>query len=295
MNDKDNKPKETPQTHSAMLVDLQKKIVKVEDLAKKGSMPGCFIPADLSYLDLTEYLRKNAEEPHRKMIDISFSDAVSFILYVKEQKSSTTRIFAVLALGTTGASPSFNAILDFQGTEASATSWMTHEATLMLELTPEMQRWLDAQAVKFDQLHFAEFLEDNLSDITDPRAADVLEVVHNLHAKKDVQFRSALRQETGDVKFLFEETTESSGAGPKGDMEIPTRFRIEVAPFVGSDIEVIEARFKYRIHAGQLVFSYKLLQVEKLLEASVRAISEKIHTETEVPVYYGSVDRRNEF
>lgn len=56
-----------------------------------------------------------------------------------------------------------------------------------------------------------------------------------------------------------EETTANAGSSKgKGTIEIPERFTLRLAPFIGAAPVEITARFRYRIEDGRLLLNYKM-------------------------------------
>jgi len=246
----------------------------------------------LDAVDLVPYLEKYAAKPDRKRIHVTLTDADSFIAYLNEQKEKTTRIFATEA-DIDARSFCFEAPIDFIEGTGGAASWITHTVKLELETTPEFNTWTSRDGAFFGQVDFAEFLDDNLIDITDPPGADILEVVQNLQVKTDVAFRSNIRLDNGDVQLLYEETSEQSGAGAKGSIDVPTKFTLNIPVFRGTEPTPIDARFRYRLDRdnGRVRFGYRLSQVDRLVEAVVNVTAERIEKETAVPIFKGTFSR----
>ena len=147
-----------------------------------------------------------------------------------------------------------------------------------------------------DQATFAEFIEDNVKDITHhpeyentPSAADMLEISRTLEAKKNITFRQGTRLDNGQVQLTYNEEIDGR-AGEAGQLRIPEEFFIALKPFLGGDAFCVPARFRYRIQEGRLVMWYELVRADKVLEEAYNAVRAKIEGGiNEVPLYEATI------
>lgn len=209
---------------------------------------------------------------------ITLRDVASFLSYLERFKSSATRLFADRS------AKSVLAILDYHGREESGPrpSWCRHQVTLRFAPTDEWRIWTGASGRKMSQVEFAEFLEDNLPDIADPKGAEVLETARTLESNRSVTFRSSVRLKDGTSQLRYEET-EKTGA-----VEIPDRFVLGIAPYEGSDRFSLEARLRYRIEDGTLVLWFDLLRPQKVLDQVFADATSAIGEATSIPIWYGA-------
>lgn len=142
-------------------------------------------------------------------------------------------------------------------------SWRQHTVRLELQADADWEEWTSRDGKPMSQAQFAEFLEDVAHTVKEPRAADLIQIATTLHAKRSVDFSSALRTDNGDVQFTYNETT-SATAGQKGTLEIPTEFRIRLTPWLGvAPVEMV-AKLRYRVQQGQLSIWFKLLRPDRV-------------------------------
>ena len=103
---------------------------------------------------------------------------------------------------------------------------------------------------------------------------------------------SGARLQSGDVSLVYkEETTANAGSSKgKGTIEIPERFTLRLAPFIGAAPVEITARFRYRIEDGRLLLNYKMqrpdIAEKEAFDALVTQIGE--NTPEGVPVLFGT-------
>ena len=61
------------------------------------------------------------------------------------------------------------------------------------------------------QVDFATYLEDNAALFTDPKGADMLELIRNLEGHANVSINQAVKLQTGAIKLTFTEEVELQG------------------------------------------------------------------------------------
>lgn len=239
-------------------------------------------------------LERFADNPRRKRAKVTLEDQDSFARYVNQHKLAfVTALFGRIS----EAGGSFAAIMDYHTqnvlaaegdaieTAGETARWGEHRADFTLAFTPEWLRWTKKDGVPLSQLEFAEMIEDNLPDIMEPRAADLLEIVQDLTAKKDVNFKSTLRLDNGQVGLVYDETI--STGKRDGQIDLPREFTLSIAPFRGSPAVGIKARLRFRINDGVLEFVYRLNQPNKVLETAFDGARTYIAAQTGLPVLLG--------
>jgi uncharacterized protein YfdQ (DUF2303 family) len=257
---------------------------------------GLLVFSDKSVLQLERF----AANPRRKRAVVTANDQDSFARYVNAHK----RAFVTALFGQISESGgSFSGIIDFHeqyGADKPCSTqpepraypdglvpnWGEHRVNLTLAFTPEWVRWTKNDGVALAQLTFAELIEDNLPDIVHPQAADLLEIVQDLTAKKDVNFKSTSRLNNGQVGIIYDETITTGKR--EGQIDLPREFTISIAPFRGSAPVGINVRLRFRITDGVLQFVYRLNQPHKVLENAFDSARSYIEHQTQIPVLLGS-------
>lgn len=224
--------------------------------------------------------------PKRKRAWLRLVETRSFINYVKEHKSeNATHVFGV----ATEEGGKFTAFIDWHDRgEDAAANWGEHQVDLLLSTTPEWRRWLGSNSKLMSQEAFAEFLEDNLTDIVRPDAGHLIDIAQMLQGKKTAHFKSGKNLQNGAITLEYSETIETSGSRVNGDFQVPSEFFIGVCPFVGAEGVEIRARLRFRIvDGGKLHFAYILDRPYKVIEAAFTLAREQIETELGLKVHLG--------
>src|SRR6185369_12419611 len=90
----------------------------------------------------------------------------------------------------------------FNDHRAADAGWRDHRVDFKAEYTPEFDRWLlnNGASKARGQTEFAEFIEDNLADITEPFAQQLLNVATTIQATSGINFSSAKRLQDGQTQ-----------------------------------------------------------------------------------------------
>lgn len=243
----------------------------------------------------TENLEKLLSSPTRKRGITNLNDAESFIAVVLDQKNENTRLFSTIS------PPTFTAVFNHH---AAAAGWGDHKAKYDAPISPEWNAWVTADKKTMNQLDMAQFLESNMVDVVfiakaaatedkpaevygSPDGATLLEICRTLAAKKDVEFKSAVRLGDGSTQFTYNE--EVRGTAANGTLEIPEQFSIGVPVFENGEKYRQDVRFRYRIkEGGQLIMWLELIRPHKVIEDAVKQLRAKIANDTGLPVLNGS-------
>lgn len=157
----------------------------------------------------------------------------------------------------------------------SDAQWGDHRAELTLKRTDAWEHWLRLDGKLIGQEDFAEHIEDGLLDIVTPDGATMLEVAQSIQGTKSAEFKGARRLQDGNIGVEWVEETTAT-AGQRGDLEIPERFVLALAPFEGEDAYKVEARLRYRVRAGDLLLGYRLNRPGDVLRDAVDQVRDRL-------------------
>lgn len=226
----------------------------------------------------TEYLQ---EAPRRTKGDAAFTETESFVRYLDEFPGGDhdhRRIYASIEAGQ------IVAVLNDDISEAPA--WRDHRAHLALLRTPEWNAWRQKDGHMGTQVAFAEHLEVRLRDISDPPAADLVEVSRSFTASSEISFRSAHDLATGQTQFAYDEDVTTT-AGTK-QIAVPKVFTLTIALFRGTDPVLVTARLRYRLRGSDLTIGYILDLPDDAEESVLRDVLVSIETDTGIKPLMGT-------
>lgn len=245
------------------------------EIKQIGDTPVAIIPDGFDATSLEAHLGN----PTRKRGTVSLMSAESFSRYVGLHADSGTTVYGSIEPAV------FVAVLNDHA--STHPGWGDHVAQYNCPTSLEWKAWKAANGVPMTQEKFAKFIEDNLPDIVEPVAADMLEISRKLEAKKSVNFSSGIRLDNGQTQLTYEE--EIRGTADKGRLEVPEIFAIGVPVLEGGPKYRIEARLRYRIaEGGKLSMWFDLVRPQKSLEAAVDDVWKAIEAATGRTIFRGT-------
>ena len=261
------------QTEAAEIAALALQGVEVKTV---GDTPMVVIPEAHRVTDLEAFL----PHPTRKRGLTTLRDVQSFTRLVGQEKNSSTRIYGRYD------PPSFTAVFNDNGSYMAG--WQDHRALFDCPLSVEWKTWKAHDGRKMNQEEFAQFIENNLPDIAQPPAADMLEISRTLEAKKKVNFASGIRLANGQNQLTYEE--EISGTAAKGQIQVPEEFTIGIPVLEGGVKYAVTARLRYRIlDGGKMQMWFELVRPHKIIEDAVKEVWNLIEQETSLTVLNGGI------
>lgn len=223
------------------------------------------------------------QSPSRRQGNTTLRDPESFCRFVKEEETVETRIYGNIKEGR------FKAVFnDHCGDklERPVAGWRDYTATYSCPQSIEWATWKSKSGSTMSQVQFAQFIEDNLLDIAQPPAAEMLEISRTLEAKKKVNFAQGIRLSNGQNELTYEETIE--GTAGKGKFKIPEEFTIGIPVLEGGLRYAVQCRLRYRIgDGGQLTMWYEIIRPHKIMEDAITAVWVDIEEKTQRKIFNG--------
>lgn len=238
---------------------------------KFDETPVFILPSDMkveALKDIAEQHYQRQERPQQLKQSVQLTTEDSFVEYFNRYATESSTIFVDDKTSV------FTAVLDYHDDPAKP-AWKRHTANYSCPKTKEWGSWIECNNKKMTQEEFALFIEDNLKEIIKPNGADMLQIAANLKAKNDVDFKSAIRLDNGQVQFAYTETV-SGQAGLNGQMQIPEKIKLIIAPYFKGAAYEIEARFRYRITPQGLQMWYTLIRPHIFSDDAFTDIVEKV-------------------
>jgi uncharacterized protein YfdQ (DUF2303 family) len=224
-------------------------------------------PTGHETIDLAKFL----PAPRRKAGSVTLHDAASFAAYVNRHKTPATVLYAHREASKVVA------VINDHATDVPG--WGDHVAVLQIVHTKEWNHWAGKDGKLISQGEFAEHIEQGLEEITEPPAADMLELAQSFEAHSQVQFKSAKLLQDGSRQLVYQETVDAR-AGQSGNITIPREFTLGVAPYEGTDPYKVTARLRYRLQSEHLVLGYQLIRPEQILKAAFADVLAAIQADT---------------
>lgn len=223
------------------------------------------------------------EFPQHKRGHVHVRDVASLAAYHGKHADDWSEVYADLDGAT------ITTVLDAHMGESDGARWQAHRATLTMQQTPQWRTWTACDRQPMSQQVFAEFIEDNATDIAPGgpvAAADLLELAQQFHAHTKVEFKSGKRLKDGQTQFVYTETIDAK-AGERGTIEIPDAFDLVLAPFEDCEPYRVGARFRYRLNGGDLRLFYQLFDPDKVFRDAVLQVVALAEAECDLKIMRG--------
>lgn len=227
------------------------------------------VPEGYQHKDITEAIEQAQAAPSRKRGVFTLKDVDSLLVYLQDQKAQEGAYVY--------ADPDKRTITAVFNDLRAEAGWRDHRAQFVAEFTPEFQRWLSGSGASNakGQAEFAEFIEDNLGDITEPAAQQLLDVATTIQAATGIEFKAARRLDNGQAQLTYIENVEAR-AGVDGSLQIPKAFNLGLRIFKNGDGYKLTARLKYRLSGGSVRFWYELERPERAVEDAFKGYIDKV-------------------
>lgn len=267
-----------PSTDTKAVIDTA--ITAAEPASLGSGLHSVIVPAGAQsvVIDTGKLLEPYQPTPLRKKGQVALTTPASLSQYVMAHKVDGTEIFADWRQRKAVA------VINDHGTAAG---WGDHRATLTLVATPEWSRWAALDSKWLTQEEFAEHILDTTFDVVDPPAAELMEMAETFVATKAVNFRSGSRLKDGQRQLTYVETIDAQ-AGPAGNLTIPERILLRLAPFDGAEMVEMSARVRYRINDGALRLGYVLDRPDLVLREAFAGVMAGIETATGITALWGT-------
>ena len=204
-------------------------------------------------------LRNLLPAPERKRGTVTVFDAESFNRFISINSDAGN---IAVYVDRNPDKPAVVGVLNGHG--AGGSGWGDFRVQIAFRPTPQWVKWRCIDGKLLPQSDFAEFIEDNLADISRPSGAEMLEIATKFAATRTTKFKSALRLDNGQVQF--ENVEDTAAKVGKGLIEVPERIELALAPLQGAALYSVPARFRWRLVDGELKLGVKLERIEDLME-----------------------------
>jgi uncharacterized protein YfdQ (DUF2303 family) len=225
---------------------------------------------ELKQID-TEGLLPN---PRRTKAKASFSDAASFIEYVKRHAEDGTVTWCRFDPQTFALT--FTAVIDEHA--KGLAGWRGHQAVFSPEMSAEWKAWVGKNAQSMPQVNFAEWIQEHEDDITStaiglPTSLQMHAMATEFVANEERVLKSTVKLQSGGVRLTY---IADPDAGTTETMQMFERFAIGIPVFHAGSAWSITARLKYRLSQGKVSFFYELVRPDRVHEGAAKELIEII-------------------
>lgn len=220
-------------------------------------------------------------------------DAESFLKMWAEHQCPWSRVYAEMLPAVR-----FTAVFDEHDQASDPESfprWREHRCVYTPKHSPEWNTWKAQDRKPFGgNTEFALWLEDNLPDISEPAADQLLQIVHTFRVDEGLAWQNQVNLHNGHTDLTYRRVVDGQASDQGGwRLEIPQQFKISIPVFQGLEATVydIDARFRYRVRERSLAIWYELVRPHKVLELAFRDLVARFRTGTVERLFFGSPER----
>ena len=159
-----------------------------------------------------------------------------------------------------------------------------HRAILQLRHSQEWHTWVGQNEKLMSHLAFANFLEENGIDVTQPSGGALLELCKDLQVKGNADFKSSVRQ--GDVVSI--EYRKSDDVSTTDNIELPAEIMISIPVYFGEPAITMNVLLRRKVEDGKLFLGFKIKRLENHKQDEFLRIVDSIETDTQVEAVLGN-------
>ncbi|MBY0423055.1 MAG: YfdQ family protein [Parvularculaceae bacterium] len=261
------------------LFDTALRAAKAVDVAPFGAPGGRSFVALPRGFELKDVSDPALLAPH-PAASLVFDERQALVDYVNRFRDDRSVVFADVDAAAITAEIDYH---DPCGSAAlNSTGARRHKATLKLRESEEFRRWDAFEGALHAQAEFADFLEENASDIGEPDPATMIELAREFSATVGAKFDGKVDLSSGDRRFRYETETRVAET-----IRVPRGFVVQIPIWAGEDAEPLQAAFRYRVSAGGLSLGFEWRRVGYRRLARFRLIAFAVAEATGAPVFMG--------
>lgn len=252
---------ENTQTEAGIIAALAEQAGRREIIVQNG-VPILLTPGAHGQTD-KKSLEHLLNTPSRANIHVKLATSKDLHAYLVKQSVKTTDESTSdnVVLFADRDKLTFHAFLDYHH-PADEYRWLNHSASVTYKESHQFGIWKGSDGEKMSQEEFAEFLDENVLDITDPTGSDVVSFASCLEARRTEVFKSSKNLSNGEVQFNW--TNESSGDAVT---KFPTDMKLGIPIWTNGEKIQIPVKLFYRVSEGRLMFWYKLRNLENIIDS----------------------------
>lgn len=278
--------------------------------------PFAVLPREKRIHSLKEIIDEWRIRPERRRGTAKLQTLDALIAHANRFKDDGSALFGTITNGV----PALTSVLDYHPAGGAADApprFGEHRGQYDFPLSDEWRAWMGAADAALSQVEFAEFLEDRITDVTEPPAwalkdakakpqtpedielagllfqiggrlagsQRLMEMARSLKIHENSVVKNASNLATGEVSLQFETTHTDADGKP---LTIPNIFLITIPIFAHGAGYRLVVRLRYRKPGGKIVWLLAPLRPDVSLRHAAEEAFAKAAADTGLPLYRGS-------
>jgi hypothetical protein len=257
------------------------------------------------------------DRPERREGTAHFTDLKSFVAHVVRFKDDGSALFA----DDSRDKPSITAVLDYHKIGAeSAPRFGRHKSFYSFPLSEEWKKWREVDDCELDQIEFAEFIEDRITDVMMPPdslisgvreqeptdgsgdndqalldlvqkiggrvcgPSKLMELSKGMKVHDQQKVKQVINTSTGESQIQFEtEHLDADGA----PMKVPNLFLLAIPVFHNGPLYRVPVRLRYRVRSGSIKWKVQMHRPDMSLDHAFSESCHKAETDIGLPLFFG--------
>lgn len=276
----------TETTEAGTIASLAAKASGAHVVKSSDNREFLIVPNGFSEKEVSDAYGLKLVKPKYIKQTVTIETADSLVDYVKRFKGQDSMLFAEIS------SNRIVALIDYHASSADSgddpdmqASHVAHRAKLELPFSEEWQLWTKISGRLMPQLEFARFLEENAADVRAPDAGELLDACRDLQVRRKVNFVKAVRTSSDNENFEYSDETNTTTK--KGDLELPTKFKLGLPVYFGDAEREVFAFLRWKLDDGALTLGIQLHRVEHVRQAVFKQIVLDVASRSECPAVFG--------
>lgn len=237
------------------------------------------------------------QHPERKTGTAQVDTLGSFIDLTNRHKTADSAIFA----DTNWKAPSLTAVIDYHAVEGTDAQWLKHRVHYAFPLSEQWKTWVAQNGKPMAQADFAQFIEDNIADLSSPEALEVTDyeakfatkiatpselvaLSRGLAVRVESKAVSSVVLQSGEGEIVWDEVHQ--GADGK-KLKVPGLFMLQIPLFHMGETQRVPVRLRYRIREGSTVWFYQIYRPDVAVTERVLEDYEDATAKTSLPGFIG--------
>jgi uncharacterized protein YfdQ (DUF2303 family) len=248
-----------------------------------------------------ESLKRLAEEwrifPERKIGTAAVDTLRSFVDLTNRHKTADSVIFA----NTDWKAPALTSVIDYHKVEGTDAQWLKHRVHYAFPLSEQWKTWVAQNGRSMNQTDFAQFIEDNIADLSSPSGPEATEfeakfatkvatpselvaLSRGLAVRVESKAVSSVVLQTGEGEIVWDEVHQ--GADGK-KLKVPGLFMLQIPLFHMGELQRVPVRLRYRVREGSTVWFYQIYRPDVAVTERVTEDYEAAMEATALPGFIG--------
>ena len=200
-----------------------------------------------------------------------------------------------------------------QPVDGALPQWGSFRCFFKFPFSEQWKAWSGKNKAPLTQFEFADWIEENISDIVEPEAlgsdaikklagqlglrlsssTDLIKTARGIKMHADEAVEDAVNTTTGEIKVSYsQDLSEPESKRPAADA-VPSAFLIGVPVYNGGVWYQLLVRLRFRFQRPRVTWFYDIYQIKKAELDAFESSCELVRDQTRLPLYYGVAPGEN--